>query len=213
MSTSVRPNLYELLKSEFSVYDTLLDVGCSGLHDLIDFEFSPFKKLVGIDKEFHTNAFGDYYRLKTKNMSLTQEQAKLVSSELINSFRERFIIHEMDFLKFKFEPNTCSFIICNKVLHFYPDESKLAIIQDLFGTLQKEGMLYLKINHNQHPNNTDLEKVTRLSENVYQNKEVPEDIRYLINVDTFTGQMAKEYTLLSKYTYKTDKTLTLVFKK
>jgi len=213
MSASVRPNLYELLKPEFSVFDTLLDVGCGGLNDLVDFEFSPFKRLVGIEKEFQTNAFGDYYRLKTKNMTLSQGQARQVRSELVKSFMERFMIYDMVFLNFGFESNACSFIICNKVLHFYPDENRFAIIKELFNALQKDGILYLKINHNNHPNNTDLNNVIRLSENVYQNKEVPEDIRYLINTDVFTSQIEDGYTLLPKYTSKTDKTLTLVLKK
>lgn len=60
----MRPNIYELLKSEFKVYDCLIDIGCSGMQDLTDFEVSPFKKLIGIDKHFDDSAFSDYIQYK-----------------------------------------------------------------------------------------------------------------------------------------------------
>jgi hypothetical protein len=42
MTNLVRPNIYELLKSEFKVFDVLIDIGCAGdcpLYDLVDFDW------------------------------------------------------------------------------------------------------------------------------------------------------------------------------
>ncbi|MEO8151333.1 MAG: class I SAM-dependent methyltransferase [Bacteroidia bacterium] len=207
-----RPNLYELLRGELKTYDALIDVGCKGLYDLVDFESSPFKKLVGIDKKFGTNAFGDYLRCKTRNKKLTPEEKRLYTIEVFKTFKERFEIYEIDFLIFDFKPDTYNLIICNKVLHFFQDEIKLTIIHNFFKSLQNGGLIYLKINHNHHPDNTDLVKVDKLSDNVYRSKR-DLHIRYLVIADDFKTQLSKNYRLLTKYSKVDEKTLTIVIKK
>lgn len=213
MTLTSRPNIYKLLEKEFKVFDTLIDIGCAGFQDLVDFEYSPFKKLTGIDKCFDTNAFGDYRRVKLYGKELSNEEFRLMSSELIIAFTQRFFICTKDFFEITWESESYSFIICNKVLHFYEDQQKFEILQKFSNSLQSDGMIYLKINHNLHPNNTDLRKMIRLKENIYQNKEVPEDIRYLIDTTSFMERLQMEYQILQEYTMITDKTLAVVLRK
>ncbi|MDQ6762737.1 MAG: hypothetical protein M3015_08920 [Bacteroidota bacterium] len=213
MALASRPNIYNLLKKEIRIFDTLIDIGCAGLQDLVDFEYSPFKNLIGIDKYFATNAFGDYRRVKLFNKELTDEEFRLMSKELIKSFTQRFIIHIKNLFEINWETGSFSFIICNKVLHFYEEEQKFEVLQRLFNSLQPDGMIYLKVNHNLHPNNSDLEKMIRVKENVYQNKEVPEDVRYLIDTKSFLQRLQMKYLILQDYTTIDSKTLAVVLRK
>ncbi len=209
-----RTNVVELLKSEFTTYESVLDVGCKGLRDLIDFEDSPFQKLTGIDKESSRPIpFGDYRLEKTKNVQLTAEEMRELSKELQQRFQRRFKIHTMDFFDYDFGENKHNLIICNRVLHFYTDEVRLSLIQTMYYSLQSDGLLYLTMNHHTNANNTNPEKVNRLEKNIYQNKEDPSDIRYLINPEFFIDQLNSIYHLLSAYTFQDDKTLQVVIKK
>lgn len=211
---TLRPNIYKLLTKEFKIFDILIDVGCKGFYDLIDFEYSPFKKIIGIDKEFErNNPFGDYRQRKTENLNLTDEEWRKYSSELIQAYNKRFDIKIMNFFDYDFGSNKNSLIICNKVLHFYNYETKLILIEKFYKSLQKDGIIYLRINHWLHTNNTDLNKMTKISEHVYQNKEVPEDIRFLIVPTQFINYLKDNYQLLPEMTFEDSKTLTLVLKK
>jgi hypothetical protein len=209
----LRPNIYKLLENEFRIFDILLDIGCAGLCDLVDFENSPFKKLIGIDKEFATTPFGDYGRCKTKNLDLTEEQYRILSNDLIERFKQRYVIEIMDFLDYDFITNTNSLIICNKVFHFYSDEKKFELIKTFYTSLQADGMIYLKINHDLHPDYIDLNKTTRIGENIFQNNEVPGDIRYPVEPNKFIKQLNKNYFLLHDYTISDKKTLTIIIRK
>lgn len=213
MLTNSRPNLYKLLKEEFQVFDSIIDVGCAGLQDLTDFEYSPFKKLYGIDKCFNTNAFGDYRREKLRDEGLTGDEYMKRSSDLMKSFKERFIIQQINIFEFKWETAVFSFIICNKVLHFYSDTKKFQILNVLYNALQPNGLIYLKINHSENQNNTDMTKMDKIAENTYKNKEVPEDIRYLIDPYKFLEKLQTEYEILQKYTTINDRTLAVVLRK
>lgn len=208
-----RPNIFKLLESEFKVFDSVIDIGCAGLQDLVDFEYSEFKKLIGVDKHFCTNDFGDYRRVKLKDKELTDEQSRLISSELLKDFMERFIIYNKDFNEIEWDEVKYSFIICNKVLHFYSEEKKFQLLKKFHDSLQQGGMIYLTVNHNLHPDNTNLTKVTRIGQNVYQNNEVPEDIRYLVDPDSFIRTLQKNYQVLEKYTSINKKTVTVVLRK
>lgn len=213
MTITQRPNIYKLLESEFKIFDSVIDIGCAGLQDLVDFEYSAFKKLIGVDKRFYTNDFGDYRRVKLKGKELTDEQFNLISSELLKDFMERFIIYNKDFNEIKWDEVKYSFIICNKVLHFYNEEEKFQLLQTFHDSLQLEGMIYLKVNHNLHPDNIDLTKVRRIGKNVYQNNEMPEDIRYLVDSDSFIRILQKNYQVMEKYTSINEKTVTVVLRK
>jgi len=209
----MRPNIYDLLRNEFIVFDTSLDVGCAGLCDLVDLENSPFRKLIGIDKQFDTTPFGDYRRRKLKDLDLSDEQFRIVSKELMLSFNQRFTIETLDLFDYDFMPNTNSFIICNKVLHFYANDIKLNLIDKFYSSLQNQGLLYLKINHNLHPVDTDPGKMIKIGENIYQSIDYPGYIKYLIDPNEFVKELPKSYNILEKYTDKNDKTLTIVLRK
>lgn len=212
MMNSRRVNIFELLETEFIVFDSVVDVGCGELYDLINFEFSPFKTLIGIEKEFHSNGFGAYFRLKSEGLNLKPEEMREYRSELFQQFQKRFTIYNIDFQTFPLGVNTHSLIICNKVLHFFNHADKLVIIDKFYNALQPNGLLFLKINHFKHPNNTNLELVNHIGDHIYQSKNNEEDVRYLINPDAFKS-MLSNYQLLGKYTKIDEKMLTIIIRK
>lgn len=212
MTNRSRVNIYELLKDEFTLFDSVLDVGCRGLNDLVDFEFSPFKQLIGVDRVFGTNAFGDYFRLFKDDPSWTAEEKRAFRIKKYNDFKNRFTIFQMDFRDYNFKENTISLIICNKVLHFYDPKEKYELIRIFYNALEKNGLMFIKINHNLHPNNTDLTKVNKIAENTFQNKENPEDIRYLVDSSAFIDELCS-YRIIEKNIDIDEKTITIVIKK
>ena len=214
MLLSVRPNIYKLLEKEFQNFDVLVDVGCKGFNDLVDFENSDFKILIGISKEFQRgNAFGDYRERKTENLGLTNEKWIEYSKELFKTYTTRFDIKPIDLFEYYFGVNKNSFVICNKVLHFYEDKIKLELIKKFYDSLQKDGLIYLKINHCSNLNNIDPIKMTRIGECVFQNNEVPDDIRYLVKPIQFINILKNDYCLLKNFIVTDDKALTTVIKK
>ena len=155
-------------------------------------------------------------RCKTKNLDLTEDQYRILSNDLIERFHQRYIIEIGDFLDYVdyyFIRNTNSLIICNKVLHFYSDEKKFELIKTFYNSLQAEGMIYLKINHHLHPDYIDLNKTAKIGENIFQNNEVPEDIRYPVEPNKFINQLNKNYFLLHEYTLTDEKTLIIIIRK
>jgi hypothetical protein len=104
-------------------------------------------------------------------------------------------------------------IICNKVLHFYDDSRKYEIIERLYSSLQKNGLLYLKINHNRNPNNTDPGKTIQIGHNVFQNLNDESEIRYLIEPFEFIRNLSGAYEVIPKFTLTDDKTTQLVLKR
>jgi SAM-dependent methyltransferase len=212
MTNRSRVNIYELLKDEFTSFNSVLDVGCCGLNDLVDFEFSPFKQLIGVDRVFGTNPFGDYFRLFKDDPSWTEEQKRAFRMKKFNEFQNRFTIYTMDFRDYNFIENPISLIICNKVLHFYNPEEKLELIRIFYNALEKDGILFIKINHNLHANNTDLSLVNKIAENTFQTKEKPEDIRYLVDSAAFIDALCS-YRIIEKFIDIDDKTITIVIRK
>ena len=148
------PNLYEIMRDDFKIYDSLLDLGCSGMADILDFEYSPFKKLIGIDKH-DVNPFWVYRDAEQKGMT---EQEKFQvdndierNNDLLDYIFHKFDIRQCRIEDFKFPEAPYAFIICNKVLHFFPDDQKFQLIDRFYEHLQPKGLIYLKINHIGHP--------------------------------------------------------------
>lgn len=182
------------------------------LYDLVDFDNSCFKKLVGIDIKFEKSLFEYYISRKSENKSLNVQD--WLEGKLLKYFNERFEILQKDFITdYKFGLNVNSLIICNKVLHFYSDDVKYKLIDRFYQSLQKDGLLYLKINHWLDPDNTDLEKVKKIGENTYQSINDPQDIRYLIVPNEFEENLKRNYQLLSAYRFEDCKTFTIVLRK
>lgn len=209
MSNSNRPNIYEILKDDFKIFDIVIDVGCGELYDLINFEYSEFKTLIGIDNNFRTNGFGAYINIKSKGIYLTGEERREFRSKLFVDFKNRFTTIYGDFLNYNFQENSCSLIICNKVLHFFNDEKKLQIIERFYQALHVGGLLFIKLNHNRHANNINPDNTNHLSGLIYQSKVNDVDIRYLIEPKDFLSKL-EGYSILTKHTKVDERTLTFV---
>lgn len=206
-------NIYKQLESEFTVFDTLIDVGCAGLKDLIDFENSPFKKLIGISKEFvRGNAFGDYRCRKTKNLKLNTEQWPQKTKELLEEFK-KLEINTMSLFDYDFIEGANSLIICNKVLHYFDDATKFELIQKFYASLQKGGLMYLKINHNRRTEYHNLTLTKKIAEDIYQGLEEPYDIHYPVNQEDFKQTLSIKYSLLDNFTKANQYNLTVVITK
>lgn len=214
----MRPNIYELLKSELKVFDVLIDVGCAGdypLYDLVDFDNSCFKKLIGIDikfeKEQEQKSFDHYVSSKKRNKTLNIED--WTSGKLRDDFNRRFQIVKESFFDYDFGVNRNSLIICNKVLHFYDNPTKFEQIKRFHISLQEHGLLFLKINHYLHPVDTDPTKMRKKAENIYQSIDFPDYEKYLIRPLEFTKTLMEQYNVLKQYLSGDNKALTLVIKK
>lgn len=203
MTVSKRQNIYLALKREFSHYNTIVDIACGNLSDLFNFEDSPFRELIGIDKKFKREPFIYYKHFK----------GIVYENGLIAKFHDRFKVFEMDFNNYEFIGNDISLIICNKVLHFYEDAKKFEMIQRLYSSLSKDGLLYIKVNHSRHPNNTDPNKTKQIGPKSFQSLNDPTDIRHLVDPIDFIRQLSKDYTILHTHTKTTEKTTELVIKK
>lgn len=209
MAKTNRPNLYEVLKDDFKVYDSVIDVGCGELYDLINFEYTEFKTLIGIDNNFRSNGFGAYRNLKSKGINLIGGELREFERNLLEEFKNRFKIHCIDFQTYQFNESSYSLIICNKVLHFFNDFEKFKVIESLYDALQVGGLLFIKLNHYMHPNNIDPKLTNHLGGYVYQNKSDVREIRYLVEPIDFLTKLAK-YSILHKHTKIDERTITIV---
>ena len=208
-----RPDIYGLLQKEIKVYDVLIDVGCAGLCDLNSFENSPFKKLIGIDKHFDTNDFGDYRKLNLTDKQLTGEERAQRIHDLYQRFINRYQIFTQDFFQYDFGTNNVSLIICNKVLHFYKDEVKFKLIERFHTALQKEGLLYIKLHHWQNPDNTDPNKARKFDDFTFQSLTNEEDYRFLVEPTWFIENLKKKYKLLPACQEVNEHAITVVIRK
>lgn len=202
MTQSSHPNLYNQLFDDILIADTLLDIGCGYLLDLIDFEYSQFKRIEGLDKNIQ-QPFLLYKKIKNKTHT----------HELYQYFRTRFIILKIDLKDYNFEVANKSLIICNKVLHFYDDKEKMIFLDIFHDSLQKDGLLYVKLNHNKHADNIDPSYMTEIHKNVFQNKEHPEDIRYLVESAEFLQIIRSKFSLIERHTLVDDKTVSFVIRR
>ena len=204
MQGSVRENIYKLLKEEFIVTDSVMDIGYKHLIFLFDFDKTDFSRLYGIEKDNY--GWPAYFQLASKE-NITGILAP-------SQFRERYELHpNTDFTTFEFKPQTYSLVICRFVLHFYSDSDKLKHIKSFYHSLQENGLLYLRINTIGKENDTDPEFWDSLGDNVYQNK-VDGHKRYLVNSEDFINTLKEEYNILDKFTDKNDlETVTIVIKK
>jgi hypothetical protein len=202
-------NIYENLQNDFEVYSDLLDVGCGKeLKNLLDFDDSSFQSLIGIDKkppEFLTLLYDKY--LKTKGI---QDFDIWKFNE--SAFGRKFKFCEEDILSYDYKTDHYGLIICTSVLHFYCDRIKHALISSFYKATQKKGLIFIRLNHSEHPDDTNSEFSRKICHNIYQSKSEPNDIRYLIDKDEFIERM-KVYSMLEKHTLLTRETVTIVIQK
>ncbi len=202
MPDASRPNIMHQLQNDIIKTDTLIDVGYGDMHDLIDFEHSSFKTIIGLDTQVF-QPFRVYRNAKGINYD----------TQLHDQFLERFTLSEDDFTEYDFGINKNSLIICRHVLHFYEDRAKLNYLQRFYLSLQEGGLLYVRLNHIFNKDNTDPDYMNIRNDRVFQNKAVPDDIRYLIEPDDFLKLMRSDYYLLESHTESTEYDLTFVIKK
>lgn len=202
MTQSNRPNIYKQLQDDIKVTDTLLDVGYGCLWDLIDFENSEFKRLEGIDKNV-SQPFMIYKKIKELKHS----------SELHKYFRSRFHLATADLKNHVFNTNQYSLIICNKVLHFYPDNEKLNYLDKFYHSLQEDGLLFIKINHHKNADNTDSSHMIEIKKNVFKNPIDDNDTRYLVDPYEFLQLVRAMYLLIERHVIIDDKTISFVIRK
>ena len=202
MTQSPRPDLYKRLISDIRVTDTLLDIGYGSLHDLITFEDSAFKNLIGLTL-LRVADFKCYSVLKGGNLPV----------DVLIKFTKRYKLIQTDFRQYDFQKDKYSLIISNKVLHFYPDHEKLKYIDLFFQSLQSQGLLYVEINHNKHKDNTDPGFMKEIDKNVFQNKENPADIRYLVDVNDFMHVIKSKFFVLDHQNSCNENTMSFVLRK
>lgn len=90
---------------------------------ILDFEYSPFKKLIGTDKHY-VEPFHVYRDAETHEMTF-QEKYQIDNDiertqALLDYVLCRFDVSQCRIEDFTFPDTPYSFIICNKVLHFFP---------------------------------------------------------------------------------------------
>ncbi|HEY5123908.1 MAG TPA: class I SAM-dependent methyltransferase [Ignavibacteria bacterium] len=122
----------------------MLDVGCRSLDFLFQFDESKFKKLIGIDIVLPDDPFQNYLEFKNPNV------LELDYDYLEKRFSRRYVLHEKNILDFQIKRGYYGFIFCKHVIHFIPHHLQLQLIDSLYSGLKQNGILYLKINHNQN---------------------------------------------------------------
>jgi hypothetical protein len=205
MEQSTRRNLYQLLSKEIRVTDCLIDVGCGNhILDLIDFEHSEFKMLKGIDKHLY-QPFLLYKKFKNLKHSY----------ELHQQFRKRFQLYEIDFkdYNYNFETKNYSLIICKHVLHFYSDIEKFFYLDVFYNSLQKDGLLFIKLNHHKNEDNTDLAYTREIESTVFQDMSNLDEVRYLIDPSAFLSTVREKYSIIENYTIVDEKAVSFVIRK
>lgn len=214
MKNHERINIFKQLKKYFKNFDSVFDIGCGGLFDLFTFEDSKYKRLIGIDKEPRNRSyFRDYLDLIKEIQELNDEEIAKLSNQLFEKFNSKYSIITGDVLNHDFETNQYGMIICNKMLHFFNDKMKLELIEKFHYSLKKDGLLFIKLNHAHHPNNTNLAFVNSIDRNIYQGIKNPADIRYLIEPEEFLDSIKPNYHILNELTFTDEKTLTFVIRK
>ncbi len=178
-------NLFELYQHEISGNESVLDVGCGGLEDLVCFEDAPFEILHGVDRDL------DYPFDNYSNSRTVINQKKPLS---FAEFQKRYKLKKADIKDYDFGMNRHNFIICRNVLHFFPDPEKFDLVERMYTALAPGGLLYLQLYHttNQHI----IDNYIHLGMNVYAS-EVSTDKYYLTDQYHFTEEVENKYAILT----------------
>ena len=112
-----------------------------------------------------------------------------------------------------FKKDEYSFIICSQVLHFFPDNEKLELIEKFYQSLQSGGLMFLRMAHCDDPFNKTLIQ-TEHCVFVALPKEGcgPPMPRYTIEPGKFVQSLAS-YTILDQYKRTTDRSFYFVIEK
>jgi SAM-dependent methyltransferase len=168
-------------------FNTIIDIGCRAAVTLVDFEELGFKKLIGIDINLKYAPLYQYSKiLAYKNIPHDKN-----TQEFRNEFQKKYFFREIDYKNYPFEQELYSFIICKNFLHFFSDEEKYSLIERLYGLLEPQGILYIRVNHIYNNSNTDPTKMIDCGNNTYEIKGRTKQRRYLIKPNYFIEKMSK----------------------
>jgi SAM-dependent methyltransferase len=201
-----RTNLYKLYEDYITGYESVLDVGCGDFFDLVPFEEGLFKMLYGVDRKVKN----DWYQTYCCARSKIDINATVLDFE---EFLSRYKIEQADILQYDFGDHCHNFIICKNVLHFFPNNDKLLLIERMYKALYPRGILFIQLNHSENVNVTSLEAADQLDKHVYASKATPEQVFYLVEEDIFISEIMKQYTILNDKVERTDRWIRFAIKK
>lgn len=182
-----RTNLFELYRNEISGNESVLDVGCGRLEDLVCFEDGPFKVLYGVDRDMYY----DYELYRLSRFKINQKKP-LGFAE----FQKRYKLERANIENYDFGINCHNFIICRNLVHFFPDTEKFDLIERMYVSLAAGGLLYLQLHHTDNQDIINSEKFCYLERNVYARKDNPNLICYLMDHHFFIEELRKKYVIL-----------------
>ena len=155
---------YQELHSYFHVYGPMLDVGCSALNFLFQFDESEFNSLVGIDIVLPEDPFQNYLEFKNPNL------LELDYEYLLKRFNQKYEFHKENIIDYRIKNNYYGFIFCKHVIHCISHNLQLGVISKLYNGLSTKGVLFLKINHNQNKG-YKAHNIKRIAEDAFLNEE------------------------------------------
>lgn len=154
---------YQELHSYFHLFGTMLDVGCSTLNFLFQFDESEFNSLVGIDIVLPDDPFQNYLEFKNPNL------LELDYDYLLKRFNQKYEFYKKNVIDYHIKNNYYGFIFCKHVIHFIPHNLQLDVINKLYNGLRIKGVLFLKINHNQNKDYKAL-NIKRIAKDAFINE-------------------------------------------
>jgi hypothetical protein len=197
-------NYYLELKQYFRVYGTMLDVGCSKLDYLFQFDDSRFSKLIGIDINLDDDPFRDYLDYKNSNPEL-----KFEYDYLEKRFLNRYRLFKTDILEYNIKKDFYGFIFCKHIIHFIHHDKQFQLIDNLYSGLKANGLLFLKINHVLNKQYADSSKVN-IEGNIFIEK-IKGIIHYPCDSEEYIKHLTNKYKI--EYVIKDEKSVTALIRK
>lgn len=203
--------MFEFIKSECKIFNKLLDIGCGDARYLFKFNSIGFDDIIGVDNKPGINPIGNYCDYLKETLNIPSHKAL----EILYSKNNWFTFYNYDFnLYFKKYPQQkYSLIICRNVLHFYSENEKYSIIEELYNKLEDEGLLYIELNKNTHPRDTDPKLSKRIEGNTYEGfTDGIKTLRYLADELIFNAEV-KKFNLIESLYFSDESVIKTGFRK
>jgi SAM-dependent methyltransferase len=200
-----RTNLFETYQNTITGNESVLDVGCGGLEDLVCFEDGPFKVLHGVDRDLDWD-----YRFQTYSNSRKVINNKKPLSQ--TEFEKRYTLRKADVKDYDFDLNHYNFIICRNLIHFFPDPEKFILIERMHEALAESGLLYLQLYHTTSKQVIENKDYIHFGMNIYRSKKST-DKYYLMDKRLLIEEVKKKYDILNNEVEGDEDRLIFVIKK